>query len=222
MLAQSWFENEDYSKALEAYLTAKPVVMASAATPARLKWLTMINGAKSANQQKQWQQAIDFATPLTASNADKEMQNQAWFEIGRARIGLQQSDAAFNAWQKASASSGKTGAHAHVMKGDMLFKQERFEDAINEFKLVFYGYGGTEATPEIRSLQAYAVYQSARCDYVRVADASDRMKPQLINGAIERFNYLIENYPNQTLAQEAKKQLETLKTIQSNLGNPLR
>ena len=222
MLAQSWFENENYSKALEAYVVAKPIVLQSKSTPDRLKWLTMINGAKSANQQKSWQQAIDFATPLTNTSADKETQNEAWFEIGQARMGLKQEAGAIDAWQRASVSTGKTGAHARVMKGDMLFKQKRFDEAIDEFKLVFYGYGGTESAPEIRSLQAYAVYESARCSYVRISEASDRMKPQLVKDAIERFSYLIENYPNQNLAKEAQKQLETLKKIKNNPTNALR
>ena len=222
MLAQSWFENENYSKALEAYTVAQPVVLQSKRTPDRLKWLTMINGAKSANQQNLWQQAIDFATPLTTVDADQETQNEAWFEIGQARMGLKQQDGAIDAWQRASVSTGKIGAHARVMKGDMLFKQKRFDEAIDEFKLVFYGYGGTESAPEIRSLQAYAVYESARCSYVRIAEASDRMKPQLIKESMERFTYLIENYPDQSLAKDAKKQLNALKEIKSNPNNSLR
>lgn len=189
--------------------------MESKTTPDRLKWLTMINGAKSANQQKMWQEAIDFATPLTTSAADKETQNEAWFEIGQARMGLKQEDGAIEAWQRASVSTGKTGAHARVMKGDMLFKQKRFDEAIDEFKLVFYGYGGTESAPEVRSLQAYAVYEAARCSYVRISEASERMKPQLVKDSIQHFTYLIENYPNQSLAKDARKQLETLKTVLS-------
>ena len=222
MLAQSWFENEDYAKALEAYVVAKPVVLNSKSAPERLKWLTMINGAKSANQQKSWQQAIDFAMPLTTSGAGQETQNEAWFEIGQARMGLKQEDGAIDAWQRASTSTGKIGAHARVMKGDMLFKQKRFDEAIDEFKLVFYGYGGTESAPEIRSLQAYAVYESARCSYVRISEASDRMKPKLVKDSIERFTYLVENYPDQTLAKDALKQLETLKSIKNNPKNALR
>ncbi len=214
MLAQSWFENENWAKALEAYVVAKPVVMKSKTTPDRLKWLTMINGAKSANQQKRWQQAIDFATPLTISEADESTKHEAWFEIGQARLGLKQEDGALNAWEHAANSSGKTGAHAHVMKGEVLFKQKRFDDAIDEFKLVFYGYGGTQSEPEIQALQAYAVYEAARCSYVRVSKASQRLKPQLIKDAIRLFTYLIENYPEQSLAKDARKQLETLKQIQ--------
>lgn len=223
MLAQSWFENENYPKALEAYVVAKPIVLQSKNTPDRLKWLTMINGAKSANQQKSWQQAIDFAMPLTSTDGvDKETQNEAWFEIGQARMGLKQEDGAIDAWQRASVSTGKIGAHARVMKGDMLFKQKRFDEAIDEFKLVFYGYGGAESAPEIRSLQAYAVYESARCSYVRISEASERMKPQLIKEAIQHFTYLIENYPDQSLAKDAQKQLETLKKIKNNPTNSLR
>jgi len=48
------------------------------------------------------------------------------------------------------------------------------------------------------------------------------MKPQLVKDSIERFNYLIENYPNQSLAKDARKQLETLKAIKNNPNNSLR
>ncbi len=222
MLAQSWFENENYAKALEAYIVAKPIVLQSKSTPDRLKWLTMINGAKSANQQEQWQQAIDFATPLTTIEADEATQHEAWFEIGQARMGLNQEDGAIDAWQRAAANTGKTGARARLMKGDLLFKQKQFDEAIDEFKLVFYGHGGTESPPEIRSLQAYAVYEAARCSYVRISEASERMKPQLVKDAIQHFTYLVKNYPNQSLVKDARKQLETLKRIENNPNNSLR
>jgi len=137
-------------------------------------------------------------------------------------MGLKQEEGAIDAWQRASVSTGKIGAHARVMKGDMLFKQKRFDEAIDEFKLVFYGYGGTESPPEIRSLQAYAVYESARCSYVRISEASDRMKPQLVKDAIERFSYLVKNYPDQSLAKDAQKQLETLKNFEITQSNSLR
>ena len=214
MLAQSQFQNADYDNALKAYTVAKPILMKSNSAPDRLKWLTMLNGAKSANALKQWQEAIDFATPLTTASADETLAQDAWFEIGQARMGLKQEDGAIDAWGKAAVSTGKTGARARVMKGDLLFRQKRFEDAINEFKLVFYGYGGSQSTAEIRPLQAYAVYEAARCSYVRISEASERLRPELINDAQKHFLYLIENYPDQELATEAKKQLETLKKIQ--------
>ena len=213
MLAQSWFEHQDYPRALAAYVAAKPIVMASNTTPLRLKWLTMINGAKSANQQKLWNQAIEFATPLTTSDADTEMQHSAWFEIGKARLGLDQANGALDAWQRASTSPNKIGALARVMKGDLLFKQKQFDQAIDEFKLVFYGYGGTQSEPEIQPLQAYAVYEAGRCNYERVSEASQRMKPKLIQESIKHFEYLIKNYPQQPLANEAKKQLDVLKQL---------
>ena len=48
------------------------------------------------------------------------------------------------------------------------------------------------------------------------------MKPKLVKDSIERFTYLVENYPDQTLAKDALKQLETLKSIKNNPKNALR
>jgi outer membrane protein assembly factor BamD (BamD/ComL family) len=99
------------------------------------------------------------------------------------------------------------------MIGDLYFKDKKFEDAINEFKLVYFGFGGPQAATEVKEWQAYAIYEAARCSFVQVDTAPAELKPKLIEEAIKQFEYLLQNYADDRLAPEAKKQLETLKKL---------
>ena len=100
------------------------------------------------------------------------------------------------------------------MIGELLFGQGKFDDAINAFKLVFYGYGGTQSTDEIKPWQAMAVFEAAQCSYVQIKDNTDpRLRPKLIAEANKHFQYLVDNYPQDKLVDEARKRLATLKQL---------
>ena len=62
------------------------------------------------------------------------------------------------------------------MIGDLFFKQKNFAEAITEFKLVYYGFGGTQAANDVRPWQAYALYEAARCNFVQVDGATAESK----------------------------------------------
>ena len=140
------------------------------------------------------------------------MKQDAWLEIGRARSGLGETELARQAWQRAANHPGKTGAHARCLLGDAFFQAKDFNEAINQYKLAFYGYGGTAAPADVRPWQAYAVYEAARCQLVQ-ADAADTpaLKRQQRQEAARLFEYLLKHYPQDRLADEAKRQLERLK-----------
>jgi len=220
MLAQSNFQLDKFREALSAYQSAKEKLKAAPFDNAPQKRLLLLHGAQSANQIGEYQTAVDLATPLTTIETDGDTSPEsvvaytAWLEIAKARFALEQVEGAMDALERASKDLGRTGAQARVMKGDLLLEQNNFDDAINEYKLVFYGYGGTKSTGEVRALQAYAIYEAARASYIRVADASARMKPVLIQQALEHFRYLVENYADQPLAEKATQQITTLEKLQ--------
>ena len=223
MEGQSFFQSDQFPEALAAYQAAQPKLNDSQTANEPQKQLLMLHGAQSANQVGQFQTAIDFATPLTliaanevsqANAPDAALVASAWLEIGKARLATDQNDGAIDALKRASKDLGRTGAQARVMIADMLLAEEKFEDAINQYKLVFYGYGGTKSTGEVRALQAYAIYETARASYIRIADASPRMRTELIAEAIKQFRYLADNYSDQPLAEKATEQIKTLEQLQ--------
>lgn len=222
MQGQSHFQLDQFAESLEAYQAAKERLNGSNADQTPQKRLLMLHGAQSANQVGEFQTALNFATPLTLTALDEgngseaALVHSAWLEIAKARLALGEIDGAMDGLERASKDLGKTGAQARVMKGDLLLESQAFEAAINEYKLVFYGYGGTKSTDEIRALQAYAIYETARASYIRIADASPRLKPEFIDRAIQHFRYLVGNYPDQPLAQKATKQIQALQKLQQD------
>ena len=98
------------------------------------------------------------------------------------------------------------------MIGDHYFKEKKFDEAIRQFKLVYFGFGGVQSPKEVQAWQAYAVYEAARCHFVQMGQ--DGIEPELKNKlkgeAVKAFSYLLKNYPDDLLAPEAKRQLDTL------------
>jgi len=217
MNAQSNFQLDNFTEALAAYQAARPKLELSPKANQSQLQLLMLHSAQSANQVGEFQTAIDLATPLTIGQTDNTdddvLIHSAWLEIAKARLATGANDGAIDALERASEDLGKTGAQARVMKGDILLQQKKHEAAIKEYKLVFYGYGGTKSADEIRALQAYAIYETARASYIRVGDASVRMKPHLIAQALKHFRYLADNYSDQPLAQKAVEQIKTLEQL---------
>ena len=222
MSAQSNFQLDDFAEALAAYKAAQPRLAASRdANQSQLR-LLMLHGAQSANQVGEFQTALDLATPLTniktddsADSSTKVLVHTAWLEIAKARLATGENEGAMDGLERAAEDLGRTGAQARVIKGDMLQQLKKYEAAINEYKLVFYGYGGTKSKDEIRALQAYAIYEAARASYLRVGDASARMKPELIAQALKYFRYLVDNYADQPLAEQASAQIKTLEQLKA-------
>ena len=214
MVAESLFRNSKFAEALTAYKTAKPVVDASAVVDEKLKWLVMLHGAQSANKAKDFSAAIDLAAGIEKSKADESIKQDVYLELAAANNGLKRSDEAVRYWTLASTSLTKTGARATCMLGDHYFRLKEFDPAVTEFKKVFFGFGGDQADKSIRPWQAYARYEAARCSYVQVASIKEiSAKQKLVQVAVGHFKSLIEDYPDDKLVPEAKRQIETLKAI---------
>jgi TolA-binding protein len=214
MVAESQFRQKNYEAALAAYLAAKPDVDDSDSVDPNIKLLTMLHGSQSANKTRKWDAALQLVTPLTTGDVDTSFQYDAWLEIGTANEGLGKTEEAMTAWGKAKLSNSPTGARAACMIGDVLFKQKKLDDAISEFKLVFYRFGSADTSDDIKPWVAYALYEAARCSLVQVADAPAEKKAGLVSEALKQFELLIANYPADRLAPEAQKQIEKLKQLQ--------
>lgn len=213
MVAEALYRLKNHSRAYEAYTVAKPVVDAAEQVEPKIKWLTMLHGAQSANKLKKYEEALELVKDLGSSDADISFKQDAWLEMGTAHSGLKQPEQALAYYRKAAENLGKTGARARCMIGDSYFKDKKFDEAVNEFKLVYFGFGGPQAADDVKPWQAYAIYEAARCNFVQVNAAPENLKPRLIAEAIKQFEYLLEHYQDDRLAPEARKQLNTLKKI---------
>ena len=213
MIGESFFNQEKMQSAYEAYTAAKPAIAKAGNVSQRNEWLTLLHGAVAANKTDQFDAALQFVDPLLESEADEEFKLEGWFEKGVAHRGLEQTDDAIQAFGSAAASLGQVGAKARCMIGDMLFVQKQFDEAINAYKDVFYGYGGTRENPEVDPWQAYAIYHAARCSFVQISTADAATKPKLIANSRKLYENLIANYPEDKLTPQARKDLKTLNSL---------
>jgi TolA-binding protein len=211
MISESLMRLERHADAVTAYKIARPAVEASGEVTAEVKLLTLLHGAQAANRAKDYETALDFAEAILEDFPDSSVEAEAWYEIGEARKGQGSIDEAIAAWTEALESLGKTGARARSMIGEALFEQRKYDEAIKQFQLVVYGYGGAAAAEDIRPWQAFAAYEAARCSHVQAGETDNaEQREKLLADARRMFQYLIDNYPNESLAQSARKQLDRL------------
>ncbi|MEM9941459.1 MAG: tetratricopeptide repeat protein [Planctomycetota bacterium] len=212
MVGESYFRSDQYVVATDAYLNAKSAVDQSDEIQPIIKSLVRLHGAQAANKSKRFESAEILASELIGMTKDVSLQQDAWLELGYAQQGLGNLDKAVEAWKKAAKNLGETGARATCMVGDYHFSKQEFAEAINYYKLVFFGFGGPDADAEIKSWQAYAVYETARCYFVRIRDAEPELQTKYKTEAIRWFEYLVKNYPQDKLAKDAADQLTKLKS----------
>lgn len=236
MVAQCAWRANDFKKAFQAYTVAKPVIEQYAQTDARIKKYTsptLLNGARAGNKTKNFAEAADMALTLSQlPDVDAAVKQEAQLELGIAKMALGDNESAIDALSSAALNDFETGAHAKSLIGDMLFKQavdaakaddderskKKFTEAIDTYTEVYFGYGGSLASEEVKSWQAYASYEAARCYMVQINDAKDVDKIMLTGNAIDRFNYLLTRFPKHALAAEAKKQVRKLEALKEKFA----
>ena len=211
MFAESQFQQDKHGAALEAYRVAKPAVDADGNIDLKMQVLTALHGAQSANESQEFAEAIRFAKPVTgADDIPEAYQADAWLEIGIAQAGQGDQTTAAESWLKAVASMSVTGARARSLLGESLATQGQYQEALNQFKLVYFGFGGVEAEEKIRPWQAYALYEAARLNQSLCRDAAGPVLRQRIDEAMTQYHRLLENYSDSDLAEEAQRQLTKL------------
>ena len=212
MSAESLFRNQQFGQALIAYKAAKPVMESSTVVDKDLKWLTVLHGVQSAIKQQDYLAAIDWSQGIAESDADESLKQDVFLEIGSAYNGLKDSANATKFWRLATPSLSRTGAQATCLIGNQFFKDKMYEDAEREYKKVFFGFGGKTADKDIRPWQAFARYEAARSNFIRSQETSDaETKQAYLKLAIEHFQALINDYPDDKLAPTAQRQIEKLK-----------
>ncbi len=214
MVSDSLYRLERHQEAFAAYRVAKPAIEATKPVEARVRWQALLHGGQSANKSGQFTEAIEFVQPIIDSNVTADdLKFDAYLEIGNAHKGNRNFEEAKKAWSKAASSISETGAEARCLIGELLFEQKKFADAINEYKLVFYGYGGKQASPDIQPWQAFAVFEAAQCYYVQIKEADQALRTKLIAEATKLYQYLVDTYPNDRLVAESKKRIQTLQQL---------
>jgi tetratricopeptide (TPR) repeat protein len=215
MLSESAFQQKKYETAYQHYTAARPVMEASKSVSPTNLWLSALHAAQSANQLNKFDEARNIAQKLANdSAADEGLRMDAELELGLAYQGLNDPTAAVAAWTRAAEDLGKTGVHARYLLGATLFAQKKFKDATLQFALAANGYGGRETDTEIDPWQALSVFEIARCKNCLAQEAAKNndkvLSRQLVAEAIQYLRELVNDFPKDSLAEEAKKEITKL------------
>ncbi len=236
MIAQCAYRANNFEEAFEAYTVAKPAIEEYGLIDERVKKLTqptLLNGARSGNKTKNFEGAAEMAMALSVMpDIDANVKQEALLELGMAQNSLDDVDAARKSLTAASESDGEAGAHAKALLGDILFKEavdaaknneadlskQKFDEAIDTYNEVYFGYDGSLASADVKQWQAYAAYEAARCYMLQINDAAAVDKVILIGKAIDKYQYLITRFPSNDLVAESEKQLKKLTALKKKIS----
>ena len=207
MIAECHFRSEEYAEALPAYQAAQQEALSSL----DLAVLALLHGGQSAAQVEQWEQAIAMFQQLLEEHPETAYRAEAYFELGSAQQKSGEEEAALeNYGQAAELSRSTVGARARFMIGQLYFGRKEHDRAIREFQRVMYGYGGESASAAVKSWQARAAFEAARCAETQIEAAEPAARSERIAEARKYYQYLLAQHPDSDLAPVAQKRLETL------------
>jgi len=191
MEAECFFKQKKYQEALDLYLTVgKP-------GNEDMRVLSLLHAGNAAGQLKQWQQSLDLLTKCVEQFPNSKYLPQALYEKGWALQKLDKPDEAMTIYKQVIAMTDQEpAARAKFAIGAIHFGRREHADAIINYIDVASNYA-------IPDLQADALWEAARCYEVL------RKIPQAIN----QYQKLIDQFPQNPKAPQAKARLEELKKL---------
>lgn len=207
MKAECLYRQENYEAALSAYEAASKVKLSSTV----IEVLALLHGGQSASQLEQWDTAIKLLSQIPEDHDSSPYLAEAHYELGWAKQNQGQQAAAVKDYEEAVAKSrGAVGARAQFMIGEVAFGEKKYADAIRDFQRVMFGFGGDNATEDVKPWQAKAGFDAARCAEVQIQGAAANAKGALIAEAKKFYTYVVEKHPQDKLAAQAKARLAEL------------
>jgi TolA-binding protein len=208
MQAECLFRQEKYAEAVEAYQAA---LQSKPSSPTAVAML-LLHAGQAAAQLKKWENSAALLTQLTVSQPDSPLSAEANYELGWAKQNLNQADEALEYYDVAATKSkGNVGARARFMRGELFFAAKKYDEASKEFQRAMYGYGGDEASADVKNWQAKSGYEAGRCAEVQITTARDAAaKQKLIADAERYYRFVVDRHPEHELAEISKKRLTAL------------
>jgi len=207
MKAECLYRQDNFKEALPAYVAAAKT---KASSPT-IEQLTLLHGGQSASQLKDWKTAQQLLSQIPEKHPEAAIVPEAHYELGWVKHQSGDTEAALKDYAAAAESSrDHLGARARFMMGEVHFEKKQYDSAIREFQAAMFQYGGDSASAETKNWQAKAAYEAGRCAEVQIMAAKDQARTKLIADAKRFYGFVVDKYPENELAAQAKKQLEKL------------
>jgi TolA-binding protein len=211
MKAESHFKLADYENALPAYQAA----LAKPVADENVESLLLLHAGQTAAQLKQWDASLQRLDALIEKFPESSYLAEATYERGFAKQNLGRLDEALADYEQAAElNSGAVGARARFMRGEVLFTQKNYDEAVKEFLRVMFGFGGEQAPGDVKPWQAKSGYEAARCRDVQIQAAKTTAeKTKAVEESKRYYTYVIQQHPQSDVTAAAKKRLEELQKL---------
>lgn len=207
MKAESLFKLANYEDALPAFRAARE----NPANSAQMQTLSYLRGGQVAAQLKQWQESVKLLDQVPTKFAESPYLAEALYERGWAKQNLKNLDEAIADYEQAATKSrGEVGARARFMIGEIQFERKQHDEAIKSYLRVMYGYGGENASQDVKKWQASAGYEAGRCAEVQLQNAKDTQRAKLLQDAKTYYTFVAEKHTQHKMAAQAKERLAAL------------
>jgi TolA-binding protein len=187
--AESLFRGEKHAEALAAYERWK--TFSSPEEQAQ----SLLHAAQSAGRLKQWEKSLDWAAQCVRQFPALPAASEALFQQGWAQQNLGKTIEALALYQQIidRAPNAEVAARAQFQIGQLQFDQKQYNEALQSFVKVVYGYS-------FPRWQAEAAFASAG-----VYEAQGKKKE-----ALKAYQDLIRDYPQSDKVAVAKARVEEL------------
>jgi len=208
--AECLFQLKNYEEALSAFKTVRGVKL----SPPMNSLVALLHGGQAASKLEQWDEAIALLSEIPENHADSQALPDAFFEMAWAKQNSGREDEAMKDYAQAATEPNRAiGARARYMLGELYFKRKQYNEAIRQYKLVIYGYGGDDSTEDAKEWQAKAGYEAARCSEVQIQGAKPEDRGKLVADAKRFYQYVLQKHPQDDLVPTAKERLEVLSKL---------
>ena len=173
--------------------------------------LAHVHASQMAFQMEAWPDVIAALDKFLSQFPESPHHADALYERGWANYNTQNYAAAIQDFQNSLRSSrGEINARARFMLGRLYALQQKRDDAIKNFRLVMYGFGGERASQPIKDLQAQSGFEAGKIIEAQSSKTTGNVKAQHISEARIYFRYVIQKHSSHNLAAKAKQRLQAL------------
>ena len=102
------------------------------------------------------------------------------------------------------------GARARFMEGELYFALKDYAKAVQTFQKTMYGFGGTQASDQVKNWQARSAYEAGRCSEVLIGDLTGERRRKAIQTAKAFYEFLLANHADHELARQAQDRIDEL------------
>ena len=208
-------KTKQFADALAIYQKARTLLESGKTDPnltsQQIQSLIYLHGAQAARELKKWEIADGWLKEMLSRYPESEFKPFALYEQAYSAQNQRKLPVAIDLYgQVADNYRNDIGARSRFMLGELYFAERDFAKAVPEFERTMYGYGATQASPDIKNWQARAAVEAGRCSEVLIGQLTGQRQAKAIDIAKNFYQFVLEKHPDHELVSQAKARIAEL------------